>query len=322
MRPSPPYSQWTSPPLPRCLFLPSPCQFCKKAAVAALFRCPSCMQPRYCSTKCRRKDTAHATDCGWKNPSREHLLPPEEVLLYTRPCNGTWALMQSSQVRVIRPLRHPRLHPLWTWCTLSWRIASSLTPLCLEGDSLPCPSPGHTISKARLALDRRCLRGKSAYQHGTTQGTVSRTTREPSSPCLSSSTALDVTEADSGEDLQEAEPNQWDLSLSHEVRWWDWCLPPSPQIAALASSISKGATAPISTCTLLGNEWVGDSVIEATVHLLSPFCRVGTTLLAPSTLANLLHEGARANRWLPILAASSTVAPSSCPTWSLVSNPV
>ena len=106
----------------------------------------------------------------------------------------------------------------------------------------------------------------------------------------------------------EAEPNLWDLSLSQEVRWWGWCLPPSPQIAALASSISKGATAPISTCTfLLGTEWVGDSVVDAIAHLLSPFCRAGTTLLAPSTLANFLHGGARVGRWLPILAASSTL---------------
>ena len=136
---------------------------------------------------------------------------------------------------------------------------------------------------------------------------MASTTPELSPPGPSSPTAFDVTEVDWGEDPQVAEPNLWDLSLSQGVMWWDWCLPPSPRIAALASSISKGATAPISTCTLLGNEWVGDSVIEATVHLLSPFCRVGTTLLAPSTLANLLHGGARADRWLPILAASSTV---------------
>ena len=62
--------------LARCLSLPSSCQhFCKKMAVAALVRCPSCMQPRYCSTKCRRMDIAHTTICGWKDPSNEVELP-------------------------------------------------------------------------------------------------------------------------------------------------------------------------------------------------------------------------------------------------------
>ena len=118
---------------------------------------------------------------------------------------------------------------------------------------------------------------------------------------------VEETEVEGGGNSQEAEPNMWDLSLSQGVEWWDWCLPPSPRTAAMASTISIGDTASISTGTLLGNEWVGDSVLEATVHLLSPLCNVGTTLLAPHTLANLLHGGTRADRWLPILSASSTV---------------
>ena len=108
-------------------------------------------------------------------------------------------------------------------------------------------------------------------------------------------------------DRQETERTLWDLSLPQGVRWWDWCLPPSPQTAALAYSISGGATTPISTSTLLGTEWVGDSVVEATIHLLSPFCRPGAKLFAPSSLANLLHGGERAARWLPILAVPSTL---------------
>jgi hypothetical protein len=78
------------------------------------------------------------------------------------------------------------------------------------------------------------------------------------------------------------EPNLWDLCLSQEIRWWDWCLPPTPQTAASASSVSTGATTSISTHSLLGNEWVGDSVVEATIHLLSPFCRNGTALRCPA----------------------------------------
>ena len=300
-----------SPPLARPLFLPSPCQSCRKASVAALVRCPSCMQPRYCSTKCRRKDTEHTRICGWKDPSQESLSLPDDVLLCTRPCNGNWALLPGSRVRVIRPLRHPRLHP--TLDLVYIELGDSLlTHTTFPGGGFtPLPLPwvhlveGPPSGERQLPQVPICpVAGVSAPpprddQHGTELSPCDRQ-EVPTS-------ATDVVDVDSCADRYETELSMWDLSLSQGVRWWDWCLPPSPQTIALATSISGGATAPISTSTLLGTEWVGDSVVEATIHLLSPFCRPGAQLLAPSSLANLLHGGERAARWLPLLAVPSTL---------------
>ena len=248
------------------------------------------------------------------------------VLVLVLPCNGTWALLPGSQVRVIRPLRHPRLHP--TLDLVYIELGDSLLPHTTfpGGGFTPLPLPWAHHVEGPPPGERQLP------QVSVCPVTVIADVRAPPSsvdqdetelsPCDRQETptpALDVIDVDSCVGRQETELTLWDLSLSQGVRWWDWCLPPSPQTAALAYSISRGDTTPISTSTLLGTEWVGDSVVEATIHLLSPFCRPGAKLLAPSSLANLLHGGERAARWLPILAVPSTLLLPVGSAWTLVS---
>ena len=72
--------------------------------------CPGCGTPRYCSPKCRRDDwDAHGSICVGPVPASP--LDELPVLLLTRPPEVDWEMMAPENLRTLRPLRHPRLHP-------------------------------------------------------------------------------------------------------------------------------------------------------------------------------------------------------------------
>jgi hypothetical protein len=145
-------------------------------------------------------DTAHTTICGWKDPSNETMLPPEDVLLYTRLRNGTWALLPGSQVRAIRPLRHPRLHP--TLDLVYIELEDCLLPhTTLHGGGftpLPLPWAHHVDGPPHPGPPLPQREEYPPPQGGSS--TVSEIGRVLSPPCLFGSTALDMIDADLGED--------------------------------------------------------------------------------------------------------------------------
>jgi hypothetical protein len=115
---------------------------------------------------------------------------------------------------------------------------------------------------------------------------VSPVSAQPISPPLSLPVPVDVID-----DHGPSTPTMEDLRSPTAVSWTGWLRPPPTSVCRLAQSLEGGLTWPFDVTSLLGEAWVGDFVIRATVRLLAPCCRSGVNLFPPLTPGECL-EGA------------------------------
>ena len=290
----------TPPPLPT-LCVRDLCVTCHISGRVALVRCPACSQPRYCSRACRLKDSLHREVCNSHLPEEAEA---DVVLLCTRPPEGSWSLCPARLVRNSIPPRLPRLHP-----HLGLVYIAITDPLF---DATAPPEGGFTplslnqVGSGLLGLPPAPVpSGEPTAQTSSPPPTGGD---DPSDnvhiipPHLTISLPVDAIE-----DHGPSTPTMEDLRPPTSVSWTEWLRPPPFAVRRVAQTLAGGLACPIDVTSLLGEAWVGDFVICATVFLLAPCCRSGVHLFPPMLPGEPLDGADRRGLWATTLSSSSSI---------------